>query len=55
VRVPLLAAFVIMLVATMWNALLMSGDGTGASPVVLGVCCAVTALLGKLIWGRGRR
>ncbi|HEY3406605.1 MAG TPA: hypothetical protein VGK53_00375 [Propionicimonas sp.] len=55
VRVPLSAAFLIMLLATMWNALLMTGDGTGASPVALAVCGAVTALLGTLIWGRGRR
>jgi hypothetical protein len=54
VRVPLSAAFVIMLFGTMWNALLMTGDGTGASPVALAVCGAVTAVLGKFIWSRGR-
>ncbi|HEY3338815.1 MAG TPA: hypothetical protein VGK18_09950 [Propionicimonas sp.] len=53
-RVPLVAVFVVMLFATMWNALLMTGDGTGASPVALAVCGAVTAVLGRLIWRRGR-
>ena len=54
VRVPLSAAFVIMLFATMWNALLMTGDGTGASPLALAVCGAATVVLGTLSWSRGR-
>lgn len=52
---PLAIAFAVMLVITLWTALMMVLEGTQSSPVPLLVCVGATVLLGRRAWVLGRR
>lgn len=53
--VPLIVAFAVTLVVTLFTALLMATEGPESSPVMLGVWGVVTALLGRFAWVRAHR